>query len=125
MQLILTQHVAKHEFAPLKRHFTLDDILNGARKAVDGLGIHIKAPQKLENCRFFKIRIGGNVAGRMIVLIILNKQNAVPLLIRLKKDKIFGMNMSMNNQSVIKELNKNLDKVLDDIRNNRYEKFAL
>lgn len=125
MQLILTQHVAKHEFAPLKRRFTLDDILNGARKTVKGLGVHIKSPQKLENCRFFKIRIGGNVAGRMIVLIILNKQNAVPLLIRLKKDKIFGMNMSMNNQSVIKELNKNLDKVLDDIRNNRYEKFAL
>lgn len=35
------------------------------------------------------------------------------------------MNMSMNNQSVVKELNKNLDKVLDDIRNNRYEKFTL
>lgn len=65
MQLILTQHVAKHEFAPLKRHFTLDDILTGAKKAIKGLEIHIKVPHKLENCRFFKIRIGSNVAGRM------------------------------------------------------------
>lgn len=112
--LIFSQYIAKHEWKPLRKYFNLEDIVDGARKVLKHLAQEIKPPRKLEGFRFFKVRIGKKVHGRMIVFIS-NNQKIVPLLIRLKKDKIFGMNMSMNNRAVVQQLNTNLDRVLDDI----------
>lgn len=46
-------------------------------------------------------------------------------MIRLKKDKVFGMNMAMNNPKIIDQVNINLSKVLDDIEHKRYKEFTL
>lgn len=121
--LILTHYIAKHEFAPLRRFLGLDDLLDGARKIIKGLAVETKSPRRLPGFRFFKVRIGKRDGARMIVFIVSGNNKVVPILIRLKKDKIFGMNMAMNNPKVVAEINKNLDKILDDMKNIAYQEF--
>lgn len=123
--VILTKYIAKHEFKPLRRFFTLDDILEGARKVLKNLAIETKPPRSIPEVKFFKVRIGRKIKGRMIVILMIHKQKIVPLLIRLKKDKIFGINMAMNNPQVTEQLNKNLDRVIEDINYKRFEEFPL
>lgn len=123
--LILTQYIAKHELKPLSRFLHLDDLLDGARKVLKGLAVEVKSPKNLPNFRFFKVRIGKKNGARMMVFIATENNKVVPLLIRLKKDKIFGMNMAMNNPRVVQQMNKNLDRILTDIRNKGYQEFPL
>ncbi|MDO8626536.1 MAG: hypothetical protein Q7K39_03745 [Candidatus Magasanikbacteria bacterium] len=123
--VILTHFVTKHELAPLARYLTLEDILKGSAKVLKGLGIPTKPPSAIPGLQFYKVRIGKMQSARMIVFVLLNNKKIVPLLIRLKKDKIFGNNMALNNPLVVKELNKNLDAVLSDITNKKYEEFAV
>ncbi len=121
--LILARYVATHELGPLSRYVTLDDVLEGARKVQKGLAQETKPPVK--GFRFFKVRIGARNSGRMIVFLATENQKVVPVLIRLKKDKIFGMNMAMNNPRVVQQMKKNMDTILDDIQNKNYEEFPL
>lgn len=123
--LILTKYIAKHELAPLDRFLNLEDILAGAKKALKGLATEVKAPSNAGNLRFFKVRIGKRDGGRMIVFLVTESQKVVPVLIRLKKDKIFGMNMAMNNPEVVGQLTKNVYRILDDFAKNEYEEFSL
>jgi hypothetical protein len=123
--LILTHYIADHELKPLLKYFDLKDVLEGAQKVVKNLAVQVKAPCKIAGAKFFKVRIGRNVKGRMIVFVLVDGGKVVPVLIRLKKDSLFGMNMSMNNKEVVQEVKKNLWRVLDDIENGRYEKFKL
>lgn len=126
--LILTQYVAKHEFEPLKRILNVDDLISGAGKVLKGLAAELKPPNKLQGCqgcRFFKVRIGKRNSARMIVFVVTETRKIVPVLVRLKKDKIFGMNMSMNNPDVIIQVDKNLSKILDDIKNKRVQEFEI
>ncbi len=123
--LILSKHIAKHEFKPLQKHFTIEDIIEGGRKVVKGLGQNIKLRNKSVKLHFFKVRIGTTVKGRMIVFLLVENNKVVPLLIRLKKDKRLGMNMSANNPNVIFQIEKNLDYVLDDIEKGKFEEFEL
>ena len=60
----------------------------------------------------------------MIVFMVTESRKVVPILIRLKKDKIFGMNMAMNNPMVVKQVSLNLGYILEDIKLKRYEEFA-
>ncbi len=60
----------------------------------------------------------------MVVFVLTENKKVVPVLIRLKKDKRFGMNMAMNNPIVVDQINKNLDHILADIEKKRYEEFA-
>ncbi len=122
--LILTQYIAKHEFKPLRRFLNLDDLLDGAKKVIKGLAIETKSPRNIPGFRFFKVRIGKKNGARMIVFIVTGNNKVIPILIRLKKDKIFGMNMAMNNPRVVDEINKNLDRILDDMGNKAYQEFA-
>ena len=121
--LILTRYIAQHELKPLRKYFQLEDILEGARKVLKNLATVTKPPQKLFGTKFFKVRIGKKNKGRMIVFMLFESRKIVPILIRLKKDKIFGMNMAMNNPQVIKQVNINLGHVLDDINGRMYEEF--
>lgn len=122
--LVLTKYIAKHEFEPLRRFLKLDDLLSGARKVIKGLAVLTKPPQNLGGFRFFKVRIGKKNSARMIVFVVTENKKVIPVLIRLKKDKIFGMNMAMNNPKVVNQINKNLDHVLDDINRKQYQEFS-
>lgn len=121
--LILTKYVAKHELKPLAKYFGIKDIVNGCKKVYKNLAIEIKPPKQINDLRFFKVRIGDKVKGRMIVFLVTENKKIVPVLIRLKKDKIFGENMSSNNPAVIEQINKNLDNIFTDIREGMYEEF--
>ena len=123
--LILTKYVAKHEFKPLTRFLSLADILDGARKVAKGLAIETKPPQHLPGYRFFKVRIGQRDGARMIVFMVGSNSKVVPVLIRLKKDKVFGENMAMNNSKVVSQIRNNLANILTDIKNQNYEEFPL
>ncbi len=121
--LLLSQYIIQHELKPLRKYFELNDILEGAEKVLKNLAIETKSPVKLSGFKFFKVRIGRKAKGRMIVFMIVNRRKVVPILIRLKKDKIFGMNMAMNNPAVVYRMNINLGHILEDIKNKRYEEF--
>lgn len=123
--LILTEYIAKHELKPLQKYFKLKDILSGSEKVLKNLAIETKPPQKIPGYKFFKVRIGQNVKGRMIVFMVVENKKIVPLLIRLKKDKLFGMNIAMKNQDVVNQININLDKALQDIQSGNYQEFKL
>ena len=121
--LLLTKYIAKHELAPLSRFIDLEDLLDGAEKALKGLATEVKAPSNARGFRFFKIRVGKRNGARMIVFLVTETQKVVPVLIRLKKDKVFGMNMAMNNEKVVDQLTKNVYRILDDIEAEEYEEF--
>jgi len=121
--LILSEYIAKHEFKPLRKYFNINDLLDGADKVLKNLAIPTKSPKNLPGFKFFKIRIGRKVKGRMIVFMVTENKKVVPILIRLKKDKVFGMNMAMNNREVVRQINTNLDHVLKDIQGKKYQEF--
>ncbi|MFA6305529.1 MAG: hypothetical protein WC651_02250 [Candidatus Gracilibacteria bacterium] len=121
--LVLTQYIAKHEFKPLQRFLGINDLSKGAEKVLKGLVPEIRPPQKIPSFKFFKVRIGKDNNSRMIVFVATENRKVVPVLIRLKKDKIFGMNMAMNTPKVVDQINKNLDHVLEDIEEERYQEF--
>ena len=121
--LIITDFIAKHELKPLRKYFDIKDLLDGADKVLKNLATQIKPPQNFPDIRFFKVRIGGTVKGRMIVFMITENKKIVPVLIRLKKDKIFGMNMAMNNPQVVSQIKTNLDRIFQDIQAKRFQQF--
>ncbi|MBD3330877.1 hypothetical protein GF354_05105 [Candidatus Peregrinibacteria bacterium] len=121
--LILSSYIANREFKPLQKSFSIDDLLDGARKVVKGLAQKVSIGRY--DFQFFKVRIGSKVKGRMIVFAVSKNQKIVPLLIRLKKDKKVGMNMSANNPFVVDQINRNLDQVLLDIEKGEFEEFEL
>ncbi len=121
--ILLTQYVVQHELKPLRGKIELQDILEGAEKVYKNLTIATKSPVKLPGFKFFKVRIGRKTKGRMIVFMTVESKKVVPILVRLKKDKIFGMNMAMNNPAVAKQVSHNLNHIFDDIKHKRYEEF--
>jgi|688.fasta_scaffold1126182_2 hypothetical protein len=121
--LILSKYIVKHELNPLGRALDINDIIRGARKVIEGLATEIKPPQTNYGFRYFKVRIGKTNQMRMIVFLISANQKIVPILVRKKKDKIFGMNMAMNNKIVVSQINKNLNKIIDDIKNGDFEEI--
>lgn len=123
--LLLTKYIAKHELAPLSRFIGLEDVLDGVEKTLKGLATEVKTPSNARGFRFFKVRVGRRNGARMIVFLVAESQKVVPVLIRLKKDKVFGMNMSMNNEKVVDQLTKNVHHILDDIEEENYEEFPL
>ena len=119
--LILSDYIVKHELKPLRGYFGLEDLQNGAKKVVNGLGQEVSFSK---GYKFFKVRIGGKVKGRMIVFVVAGKK-VVPLLIRLKKDKKMGMNMSANNPDVVRQVDQNLEKVIEDIEQGNFQEFEV
>lgn len=120
--LILSKYIVKNELKPLLTHVSLDDIVVGARKVKDGLGIRLQALNSPQY-RFFKVRIGTMAKARMIVFMLSGSGKIVPVLIRLKKDKKFGMNMAANNPAVVEQVDRNLSHIILDLERGDYEEI--
>lgn len=123
--LILSAYIAKHEMRPLLRHIGIDDVLEGGRKVLKNLAQELRPHSQARESRFFKVRIGQHASARMIVFMVVGKSDIIPALLRLKSDKVFGMNMAMNNPSVVKQLEKNFAKVREDIETGRFQHFEI
>jgi len=119
--LVLSDYILKHELKPLERYLSRKDLLVGAKKILNGLGQEVVFSG---DYRFFKVRIGGRVKGRMIVFLVAGKK-VVPLLIRLKKEKQMGMNMAANNPMVVKQVKQNLENVIKDIEKGNFQEFEI
>lgn len=120
--LVLTKYIAKNELKPLLKQISLEDLINGAQKVRQGLGISLQKMNSMK-FRYFKVRIGRAAKARMIVFMISGSGKIVPVLIRLKKDKKLGMNMAANNPAVLRQVDLNLAKIILDLERGDYEEI--
>ncbi len=60
---------------------------------------------------------------RILFIFFVEKDIYIPIILRLKNDKIIWNNISMNNSNFVALLNKNLDMLHNDFKNNRFENF--
>lgn len=126
MKLILAKSVELREFNQYKDIFSLDTIKEAARKALQGIGNKIKNPFKISSTCLYKIYItstGG--AGRAIFLVLIKQDNAVLALLRMKKDKQIGFNMSMSNTKFKNLLGGNLSRIMKDLEIGDFKVFDL
>lgn len=119
--LIITNSFLKKELKPLSRYYTIQDIKKTVAK-INTSAIYL-AHLGYKYGKLLKMRMAHKVAGRLIVYVFVKKNIITPIILRLKKDKIFGENLSLNNKRGKELILKMLDLVIDDINNERYQKI--
>ena len=122
-KLLITDAFKKKELQKLKKQYTIDDIKKTAKKvSVSGIELsHLG----YKHGHLVKVRVVSKVAGRMIAFLFKSDDIVVPIVIRLKSDKIFGENLSLENKKAKKLILKMLDAVMNDITNDKFEKIIL
>ena len=121
--LIICKSIQIKELKPLEHYFDIKAIKSAAIKAQKGLGDIISSP--IKNSHIIKIYLTGKPAGRICFLIFTKQGDIVPLILRLKKDKKIGKNMSIQNSSFKKILKKNIKLALNDIKTDKYTEIEL
>jgi len=115
--------VLKNEISPLLKYFSKGDIKKYIQKVQKGLGDEIRGT-KMPNTKLVKVYMTGKAAaGRMIVLVYIKQDYYIPVIVRLKKDKIIGSNLSSKNQAFHSLLEKNLKEVKKDLKNRDFEEL--
>lgn len=126
MKLVITSSIYHSEFRQLEGVFSFDVIKVAARKVFAGLGENIKSSSKIPFTTLKKVYLtssGG--AGRAIFLLKVDIGKVVLVMIRLKNDKQIGVNMSIKNSKFKKVLDKNLDLILQDLKEKNFEEYEL
>jgi hypothetical protein len=124
--LIVADSIKKRELNPLKKVFPFDAVLKAASHASKGMGIEIKSPTKIQNSKLIKINLTSpSSAGRAVFLLELNDDDLLLVMLRTKNDKKIGENITVKNKYFKEELEKNLNLILSDIKNNNYEIFEI
>lgn len=119
MRIILTQSFLKKEYKDLSKYYSVDDIKDFVSR-FDGKFIDLSS-LGYKDGRLVKLKITKKIASRMIAYIFVSKDLFVPLIFRLKKDKLFGENLSVNNKPVKSLIIKMMDLAIIDIKNNDFE----
>lgn len=123
MKIILCHSILNREINPLVRYFSKGDIRKYAKKAAKGLGIEIKG-STIPSTKLVKVYMTGKRGvGRMIVLIYVKKNYYIPVVVRLKKDKIVGTNLSKGNKVFQNLLEKNLSFVVKDLKEGNFDEL--
>lgn len=123
MRIILCHSILKKEINPLLKYFSKGDIKKYTEKAERGLATEIKG-SAIPNTKLVKVYMTGRGgAGRMIVLIYVKKDYYLPALVRLKKDKIVGMNLSKGNQAFQDLLDRNLSLIVQDLGEGNFDEM--
>ena len=105
------------------KYFSKGDIKKYVQRAERGLGSEIKG-SVIPGTKLVKVYMTGKSgAGRMIILIYVRKEYYMPIIIRLKKDKIVGMNLSKGNQEFQDLLKKNLSLVVKDLEERNFDEL--
>ncbi len=126
MKLIITTSIKKTEFEPLKISFPIESIKIAAKKSLEQLGEKIKGNKKIPHTSLSKVYLTSTAnAGRAVFLLQLSSQKTVLVMIKLKKDKKIGTNMTVQNPKFKKLLEKNLDSIMKDLENKNYEEHDL
>ena len=126
MKLIITNSIDKAEFEPLKKVFDLEIIKSAAKKSLQGLGVGIKSSYKIPSTSLSKIYLtSAGSAGRSVFLLQIGKEKSVLVMMRTKKDKQIGANMTITNPKFKKVLNKNISLIIDDLEQGRYSEYDM
>ncbi len=123
MFLLLTKSFLKRELKPLSKLYNIEDLKRTTKK-INSSSITLPS-RGYKNGKLMKLRIGSRNAGRLVVYYYKQKNLIVPVVLRLKKDKIFGENLSFNNQKAKSLILDMMDKVMSDIKSGDYEKLSL
>jgi shikimate 5-dehydrogenase len=126
--LRICNSIFKKELEPLFKNFSLEDIIKAARKVKKGLGVSL-GKSDFPNTQSIKFKLTGKGgAGRAIYLVTIKegKRDVVYLaMVKLKKDKKFGENLSLKNKEVKKEYHKNLDLIINDIKSKEFKDYKI
>jgi len=119
--VILTKSFLQKEFRSVKKYYTTEDI----KKAIEKINISADTLSNLgyKDGKLMKLKIASKVSGRLIVYVFIKTSLVVPIVLRLKKDKIFGENLSLENKKAKMLIIKMLDLAMSDIKNVDYEKL--
>jgi hypothetical protein len=123
MKILLCHSILKREITPLLEYFSKGDIRKYVWRVAGGLGVEIKGSQ-IPATKLIKVYMtsrGG--AGRMVVLIYVKKDYCLPVIARLKNDKIVGTNLSKGNPAFQDLLEKNLELIVQDLRDGDFEEM--
>lgn len=121
--LILTEFFQKHELDKVSKYFGVKDIQTSIKK-IPIAGIEM-SNLGYKDCKIIKIRIGHKPVGRMIVYLQTKDNYFIPLILRLKKDKLIGENLSLNNKLAEEKIIYNLEMIFKDLKNGKYRKLPL
>jgi hypothetical protein len=122
--LIICNSFRLKEMDPMKDHFSFNVIKFTAKKIKDGLGITL--PSLIKNTQLKKISLTGTTgAGRIIFLLEMETGQVIPIMVRLKKDKSIGQNMSFRNKRFVNAIEKNIKLAIQDMENGKYEEYEL
>ena len=123
MKIILCHSVLKKEIKPLLEYFSKGDVKKYVGKVANGLGLELKGSY-IPSTKLVKIYMTSkNTAGRMIVLVYVKKDYYLPIVVRLKKDKVVGGNLSKGNKTFQNVLEKNLEMVISDLNDGRFDEL--
>lgn len=124
MRILLCHSILEREIEPLLKYFSKGDVKKYSNKASKGLGTQIKGSQH-PGTKLIKVNMTSKSgAGRMIVLLYMRKDFAIPLIVRLKKDKIVGQNASIANPSFQSLVEKNISLVEKDLEKGKFEELT-
>ena len=123
MRIILCHSILKREINPLLKYFSKGDIKKYTEKVEKGLATEIKGAT-FPGTKLVKVYMTGNHgAGRMIVLVYVKDEYYIPVLVRHKKDKIVGINLSKGNQAFQDVLEKNLVSIGEDLKEGNFDEL--
>ena len=60
-----------------------------------------------------------------MIVFLTTSNNVVPVVVRLKKDKKYGQNLSVNNEEVKNLISRNLDAIYKDVENRDFESYEV
>lgn len=123
MIVLISEKIEKAELEPLAKFFTLGDIKRACLK-VRSSGVEL-GNLGYANCKILKVRLGSKPAGRMIVFILMDSGVCVPIVIRLKKDKVFGENLATSNKKAKEIIMKNITAAFEDIESGSYREVVV
>ncbi|MCK5211548.1 hypothetical protein KAJ89_02505 [Candidatus Parcubacteria bacterium] len=107
----------------MKKYYTVEDIKKTTKKILSS-SIRLSHLGYKEG-ELIKLRLVSKTAGRIIIYAYKQKELIVPVVLRLKKDKIIGENLSLNNAKAKSLILDMLNKTMNDIKNGDYEKELL
>lgn len=120
MFLILTDSFLKREYNAVKKHYSIADIKKTARKiSVSSVNLsHLG----YKNGELLKLRMAGKTAGRIIIYVFRQNNLVLPIVLRLKSDKIMGQNLALNNKKAKILIINMMDRVMEDLDRGNFTK---
>lgn len=123
--VLLSDVFLQKEYKKVNRQYIRSDIVNASARACSS-GISLTNIGYVDGT-IVKVRMSHKVSGRMISVVIKKSDKivSIPLVVRLKKDKIFGENLALNNKKAKTLILKMLDAVMNGIKKGKYEKIDI